>query len=218
MILIIKTLFSKDQNLATKSVKNGNNKETNVNNVITNEHNDSSSSSSSSSNNNNKNASRETTPNYSNYYKKINSNNLTVPQAISSLNINHATVLTSSTSTSQISNESLVNTSSRAKHQRKSESDITNNLVGIQKQQSSQNTNSSPVHYPPSIPNNINYNVSPSKTPQITVKTNKSLFKINLRKNNFLRFQFVFQNQTVKCRHHHQIGKILRVTYTVNII
>ena len=77
-----------------------------------------------------------------------------------------------------MTNESQTN---RGKHQRKSESDIIHNLVSNQQQQQQ---NTSPVHYPPSIPNTshnsnnaINYNASPSKTPQITVKQqNKSLF------------------------------------------
>ena len=114
----------------------------------------------------------ENKPSYDgpNYYKKFNSNNLTVPQAISSLNINQ-TILTSSTSTSTIPQLSdSPNTNSRAKQQRKSESDITQNLIS----QKQQNVNASPVHYPPSIPNNNTYNSSPSKNHQITVKATKS--------------------------------------------
>jgi hypothetical protein len=57
-------------------------------------------------------------------------------------------------------------------------------MICNQQQQLKSQQNTSPVHYPPSIPsttshnnsnNAINYTVSPSKTPQITVKPNKSL-------------------------------------------
>jgi hypothetical protein len=115
----------------------------------------------------NTNNSSNDTSNNPTHYKKLNTNNLTVPPT-----------LTSSTSSSTISQISPANSNSRAKQQRKSESDITQNLINSQKQPHTPNLNVSPVHYPPSIPNNM-YNSSPNKNPHITVKTNKSLFCLN---------------------------------------